>query len=832
MKVRTICLHGAMLAGILMATSPLRAQHVMERLGRGVVAVRTGTTAVYVGWRLLGTDPDDIAFNVYRSIDGGAPAKLNAEPVTSATNYVDAAADPMAATSYFVRPVVAGLEQATSAVFTIPALAPVQQYISIPLQIPAGGVTPDGVSYVYSANDASIGDLDGDGEYEIVLKWDPSNAKDNSQSGFTGNGYLDAYKVDGTRLWRIDLGRNIRAGAHYTQVIVYDLDSDGRAEVACRTADGTVDGAGHVLGDPSRDYRNAAGYVLAGPEFLTIFDGLTGAALTTTDYIPARGEVCDWGDCYGNRVDRFLAGIAYLDGHRPSLIMARGYYTRTVIVAWDWGNAQLTPRWTFDSRDGTPGNTTYEGQGNHQLSVADVDGDGKDEIIYGAMSVDDDGKGLYTTRLGHGDALHVTDMDPDRPGVEVFQPHECPPCYGPNGLEFRDARSGELIWGVTATRDVGRGLALDIDPRYRGYEMWGAADTGGMYSAQLSTPDETRGPRGVQISASKPSINFGVWWDADLLRELLDNVTISKWNWTTGTLSTLLAPDGVASNNGTKATPTLSGDIFGDWREEVIWRTSDNTALRIYTTTIPAANRFYTLMHDRQYREAIAWQNVAYNQPPHPGFFFGDGMSAPPRPDILYEPDTTPPALRLPADQIVEATGPDGAVVTFSGSAHDNLDGFVPITFEPLPGSRFPRGTTTVKAVAIDTWGNTASGSFTVTVHDTTAPAFQRLVASRGLLWPPNHRMVPVAVSAVVTDAVDPSPATRIVMITSNEPTAGIDAEDLAPDWEITGPLAVNLRAERASEGSGRTYTITVESRDSSGNASRRTLQVVVPHNR
>jgi rhamnogalacturonan endolyase len=830
MNVRTICL--TMLVGIMIFRSPIHAQYVMERVGRGVVAVRTGATEVYIGWRLLGTDPDDIVFNVYRSIDGGVPARLNAEPIASSTNYVDAAADPAASASYFVRPVVGGVEQSPSPAFVIPALAPVQQYINIPLQVPAGGVTPDGVSYVYSANDAGVGDLDGDGEYEIVLKWDPSNAKDNSQSGYTGNVYLDAYELDGTRLWRIDLGRNIRAGAHYTQFMVYDLDSDGRAEVACRTADGTVDGAGQVIGDPSEDYRNAAGYVLAGPEFLTIFDGLTGAALATTEYVPARGVVCDWGDCYGNRVDRFLAGIAYLDGHRPSLLMARGYYTRTVVAAWDWRNGQLTRRWTFDSRDGTLGNAAYEGQGNHQLSIADVDGDGKDEIVYGAMAVDDDGRGLYTTRLGHGDALHVADMDPDRPGLEVFQPHECVPCYGPNGLEFRDARSGELIWGVAATRDVGRGLALDLDPRYRGYEMWGAADTGGMYTAPLSTPDETHGPRGVQIAATKPSINFGVWWDADPLRELLDNITISKWNWTTGTLSTLLAPAGVASNNGTKATPALSADIFSDWREEVIWRTSDNTALRIYTTTIPAANRFYTLMHDRQYRAAIAWQNVAYNQPPHPSFFLGDGMSAPPRPGILYEPDTTPPALTLPGDQIVEATGPQGAFVTFSGSAHDNLDGVVPITFEPPSGSRFALGTTTVSANAADTWGNGASGSFTVTVRDTTAPAFQRLGASHSLLWPPNHRLVPVAVSAAVTDAVDASPATRIVMVTSSEPNNGIDGEDRAPDWEITGPLTVNLRAERAGNGSGRIYTITVESRDWSGNARRGTLQVVVPHKR
>jgi rhamnogalacturonan endolyase len=496
------------------------------------------------------------------------------------------------------------------------------------------------------------------------------------------------------------------------------------------------------------------GYILAGPEFLTVFEGLTGKALATTDYIPARGKVSDWGDSYGNRVDRFLAGIGYVDGHRPSLIAARGYYTRTVLVAWDWRNGQLTARWVFDSRDGTPGNTLYEGQGNHNLSIADVDGDGKDEIVYGAMSVDDDGKGLYTTRLGHGDALHVSDMDPDRQGLEVFQPHESPSAYGPNGLEFRDARTGQLIWGVAPSPpgDIGRGLALDVDPRYRGYEMWGAGRTGGMYTAQLSTPDPTLGPRAIQISATKPSINFGVWWDADPLRELLDNVTISKWNWTTGAASALFAPTGVASNNGTKATPALSADILGDWREEVIWRASDNSALRIYTTTIPATTRVYTLMHDRQYREAIAWQNTAYNQPPHPSFFFGDGMAAPPRPNILYEPDTTPPVI-------------------------------------------------------------------------------ESLTVSRPVLWPPNHRMIDISVIATVTDNIDPAPVTRIVSVTSNEPVSGIDEEDLFPDWEITGDMTLKLRAERASEGSGRIYTITVESRDAFGNTSTRTVEVSVPHN-
>src|SRR5206468_1133357 len=219
--------------------------------------------------------------------------------------------------------------------------------------------------------------------------------------GYTGNVYLDAYTLEGAFLWRIDFGRNVRAGAHYTQFMVYDLDGDGRAEVAARTADGTVDGTGAVIGDPSADHRNAAGYVLAGPEFLTVFDGRTGAALATTDYVPPRGSVSDWGDGYGTRVDRSLAGVAYLDGHRPSLVVARGYYTRSVVVAWDWRDGRLTRRWTFDSRDGTPGNLAYEGQGNHQLTVGDVDGDGRDEIVYGACAIDDDGRGLYSTGLGH-----------------------------------------------------------------------------------------------------------------------------------------------------------------------------------------------------------------------------------------------------------------------------------------------------------------------------------------------------------------------------------------------------------------------------------------------
>ncbi|GAJ02595.1 unnamed protein product, partial [marine sediment metagenome] len=280
--------------------------------------------------------------------------------------------------TYTVRAVINGSEGEPSA----PAGIWSRNYLSIPLQ------TPDGCT----PNDASVGDLDGDGEYEIVLHQAP-RGRDNARSGMTDEPIFEAYKLDGTFLWRINLGKNIREGAHYTQFMVYDLDGDGKAEFACKTADGTVDGKGKVIGDANADYRNSRGYILDGPEFLTIFDGRTGAELATTDYIPPRGRVSDWGDDTGNRVDRFLACIAYVDGQRPSLVMCRGYYTRAVLTAWNFRDGQLTRVWTFDSDDGTPGNRDYRGQGNHNLSVGDVDGDGKDEIVYGACAIDHDGTG-------------------------------------------------------------------------------------------------------------------------------------------------------------------------------------------------------------------------------------------------------------------------------------------------------------------------------------------------------------------------------------------------------------------------------------------------------
>lgn len=622
--------------------SPLVRQ--MEYLNRGMVAVRTSSSQAYVGWRLLGTDPSDIAFNLYRSAGGGAPVKLNRSPLTTTTDFVDSTANFSVTNAYFVRPVIGGGEQDPSESFTLTAGAPVQQYLTVPLQIPPGGTTPVGEDYTYNANDASVGDLDGDGQYEIVLKWDPTNSKDNSQDGYTGNVYVDAYRLDGTRLWRIDLGRNNRAGAHYNQFLVYDLDGDGKAEVAMRTAEGTIDGVGNVIGNPDADYRNAAGRPLSGPEYLTVFDGLTGAIIDSISFEPARGSVSSWGDSYGNRVDRFQATIAYLDGLHPSLVWGRGYAgpqsgfnARNEVAAYDFTGGELSVRWVFKAAT-NGANPEYIGQTAHSITVGDVDGDGKDEVITGASALDDDGTLLYNTGLGHGDALHLSDMDPSRPGLEVFMVHESPGSYGNAGGEFRDARTGELLFGIPATNDVGRGVAADIDPNSPGYEMWATTSDPNGGSRYVYSSD------GQQLyqTPSNMFYNFLVWWDADLTRELLDRTTISDWNnpgrsnfdLNPGQGGTQQFAPNASSNNGTKSTPSLAADIFGDWREEVIWRRSDNTALEIFTTIIPATNRLYTLMHDPQYRQAIAWQNSGYNQPPHPSFFLGADMAPPPVPQI------------------------------------------------------------------------------------------------------------------------------------------------------------------------------------------------------
>nr|WP_223253030.1 rhamnogalacturonan lyase [Arthrobacter sp. AFG7.2] len=600
----------------------------VENLDRAPVAVLTDQ-GVTLGWRMLGLDKDSIGFHVIR--DG---VQLTEEPIRNTTTYVDPAGT--ATSRYVIKTVGNGNGQdKLSAEFTPLA----QNFLSIKLDKPADGVSKDGKPYTYTANDATVADLDGDGSYEIIQLWNPSNAQDNSKSGFTGNVYVDAYKMDGTKLWRIDLGHNIRAGAHYTQMLAYDFDGDGKAEVSMKTADGTKDGAGTVIGDPAADYRNSGGYVLSGPEFLTVFNGATGTIMDTVPYDPPRGNVSSWGDGYGNRVDRFLAGVAYLDGEKPSMMFSRGYYTRAVLVTYDLVDGKLVKRWTFDS---DVSGAEYKGQGNHNLSVADVDQDGKDEFVFGSMTIDDDGKALYNTKLGHGDAIHTSDFDPSRPGLEVFAVHESMSQSGNRGATFRDAATGEVIWSIPALRDTGRGAAGDIDPRYAGAEGWAV----GGDASWNSPRGQLMSAKGELIAEKIPAANFLAWWDGDLLREIVDHdfdaaagvgvPTISKWNWETESSDRLMTITGARTNNHTKGNPSLQADLLGDWREELAFPSSDSTELRIYTSTSPTEVRLRTLMHDTVYRTAVARENVAYNQPPHPGFFLGEGMETPAAPSVKY----------------------------------------------------------------------------------------------------------------------------------------------------------------------------------------------------
>ena len=611
-----------------------------ERLNRGVVAVRNGQQVV-VGWRTLMTDQVGEAYDVYRN-----GQKLNSEPLTKGgTFFVDQ--QPLAGeATYEVR----GGQQ--NGRFVLAADAQ-DGYLPVKLQKPADGTTPDGQTFTYSANDASVGDVDGDGTYEIIVKWDPSNAHDNAHDGFTGPTLLDCYRLDGTLLWRIDLGINIRSGAHYTPFIVYDLDGDGRAELMVRTADGTRDGKGRVIGDEKADYRHRpqpdaqnptperewgkynrpgrpmTGRILTGPEYITVFNGLTGEAMDTKPYIPERGNLMDWGDNYANRSDRMLAGVGYFDGQRASAIFCRGYYTRTVIAAWDWDGRELKNRWTFDTNN--PEWASYAGQGNHNLRVADVDGDGKDEITYGSMAVDDDGRGLYNTGMGHGDAIHLMVFDPQSRKLQVWDCHE----NRKDGSELRDAKTGEVIFQVKSKSDVGRCMAADIDPTNPGVEMW-SSDSHGIRNMKgevvftAQDPDDPQHQQHLLLNGRHLSVNFGIWWDGDLLRELLDHETISKYDWKNHEIVDVKKFEGIVFNNGTKSNPCLAADILGDWREEVIARTPDSNELRIFVSTIPTDYRINCLMEDIPYRLSTAAQNVGYNQPSEPGFYLGPDETANP----------------------------------------------------------------------------------------------------------------------------------------------------------------------------------------------------------
>ena len=589
-----------------------------EKLSRGLIGIPT-EEGMYFSWRMTLEDAAGLQFDLYRSSGGGAEVKLNKEPIDRTSDFLDRTVDYTVDNRWTLKATTGEV-----AIWTRLKGEERNPYLSVPVCKPEDGEIA-GESFTYTANDCSVGDLDGDGEYEIILKWSPSNSKRPPQRGFTGNTYLDAYKMDGTRLWRIDLGPNVRSGAATTNFLVFDFDGDGCAEICCKTGDGTVDGLGHRIGDAQADWRTwdkkspTYGKIVNGPEYLTVFEGRTGKELDSKEYIPTRYPLDGWGGVGGNcgndntggRSDRFTAGVAFLDGKTPSPVMVRGWYGRTVVAAWTFTNGALKHTWTFDSA--APGWETYSGMGNHSVTVADFDGDGCDEICVGAMTVDHDGKGLFTTGLRHGDALHAGRFIPSRQGMQVFGVHEN---EGDNEIVKRtpavamfDGATGEIIWQDGLGQDAGRGVAADIDPRYDGAECW--CNIGGL----------RRGDTGEIICNRKPdSCNFTIYWDADPLAELLDHVSISKWNWNAESTDLLLKAEGVVSNNGTKGNPCLSGDILGDWREEVIWPSEDQTELRIYSTTIPAVDRRATWMNDRQYRLAIAWQNVAYNQPPHPSF--------------------------------------------------------------------------------------------------------------------------------------------------------------------------------------------------------------------
>lgn len=601
----------------LVALGVRAAEPCFEHLDRGLVAVRT-SSGVFLSWRLLDTDSEDVSFQVLRD---GTPVRSSGYTVTNAID-----SKGTASSTY----VVQVLEDGEAVEEYGPVGVWTNSFLTLKLDRPAGGVTPaytvtndkntesysSGQSYTYVPNDCSTGDVDGDGELEIILKWDPSNSRDNSQRGYTGNVIFDCYKLDGTRLWRIDLGRNIRAGAHYTQFLVFDFDGDGRAEMACKTAPGTLDGQGKAVLMGSHkfdaDYRltgsNAGIVKNTVAEYLTVFDGQTGAELATTAYKPALSahtwDKSGWGDAYGNRCERYLACVAYLDGQHPSMVFCRGYYTYSHLWAVDFDGEKLSQRWLYASS--TSSTASAYGQGAHGISVGDVDGDGCDEIIYGSAAIDHNGKFLYSTGLGHGDAIHLSDLDPDNPGLEVFMPHEDKAAK--YGYEMHAAATGKILWGFNTGTDVGRGIAADYTDAYRG--------------AECSAANGTQDCHGKTVNSNKMSQNFRIFWDDDVQEELLDGNAINKGPG--GNKSWSLKGN---SCNGTKKTPCLTADLFGDWREEVVLHNGADE-LYIHTTTAQCKFSVITPMQDHIYRMGVAWQNTAYNQPPHLGYFLPDALAA------------------------------------------------------------------------------------------------------------------------------------------------------------------------------------------------------------
>lgn len=632
-------------------TNSTTEKRVMEKLDRGTVAVKTND-GVYLSWRLLGTESlTNQAFDIYRDSE-----KIYTTGEHDATCYTDSKGT--ADNKYTVVPKGEAIDKTeavdvwtTNTTYKGRSVA----YKDIAFKVPDGGKTPKDEEYTYTANDMSVGDLDGDGEYEYIVKWDPSNSKDNSVKGYTGNVYLDAYELDGTLLWRIDLGVNIRAGAHYTQYMVYDFDGDGKSEVILKTAPGSKDGEGNYVskagknitkGDDKKDYRNSSGLLMGKdgePEYLTVFNGETGAAMQTVDFDPPRSILTssEWGDSYANRSERYLAAVAYLDGVHPSVVMTRGYYTYVYAAAYTWDGTDLKEQWlstntpteenggtgcTVKYADGTSKNNTNKtlyAQGAHSVSVADVDNDGYDEIIFGSAVLDHDGTVLTYDGRGHGDAEHVSDFDNDGK-QEIFMAHEAGKHNDkiiPYAVDIK-RYNGDIMLQA-AQGDIGRGIMDNVDDKYAlssgNLSLFWSVAADGIYNQAGEKVGNIPNTNGSNME------NFAVYWDGDLGRELLDGNKLVKYSIKSGTEriyydsknSTL--PGSI--NNSTKSNACLTADLFGDWREEIVLRYGDG--VRIYFSTIPTDYRLTTLMHDSQYRCAIAWQNVGYNQPPHTSYYIG-----------------------------------------------------------------------------------------------------------------------------------------------------------------------------------------------------------------
>jgi hypothetical protein len=571
---------------------------MMENLDRGVVAVKVAG-GVYVGWRMMGYEytgtDSDTSYNLYKD---GALLKN----VTDSTNYLDAAGTT--SSKYTVSCVLKGTEGPKS---TAPAVW-AQQYLSIPITPPPNGA----LGGSYSANDAAPGDLDGDGQMDIVLKWDPSNAKDSASSGQTDPCIIDGYTMSGTRLFRINVGSNIRAGAHDTQMSVYDFDSDGKAELAIKTAPGTKDGLGNFLkkgpaagADNTKDYRGARGMALGGPEWFTVFSGKDGSELDTIEYPVLYAHYANWGDPNGNRSHRYTGGFAFVkDGGvangLPSIISGRGYYTYLTVSAMTYRNGVLAKNWVYDSVTQIP-----NGGGDHSCMAADTDGDGGQEIIPGSRTINSDGTFKCDAAMGHGDAMHVSELVVGK-GISVFSVHE-----SLGGMDCHDAATCTSYFKILAAgTDTGRGVAEYVSAS----DLTAATCSSSVGNVNCGTGAASSGNAGS---------NFLIYWNADVPRSTMNGATLPGTD-----------TSGTASCNGTKSTPTLTADLLGDWREEAVLRESANTALRVYTTVNVTKRRIYTLMHDPTYRAQVNFEQSTYNQPPHVGFHIGTGMANPPVPNI------------------------------------------------------------------------------------------------------------------------------------------------------------------------------------------------------